>query len=169
LCAKCSSPKQCEYQIHEKGHEDIESLEGLVKLFWGDPVQLMFDQCFTILEQPAYLAKRNNTIVGFIFYTPFREDAMLIVALGILPQFQGCGIGRELVTHVEKFARDQGRRQLLVVTTNDNLPAVAFYQHIGFQLYEVVPNNIAEKLGGIQLGVANIPIRDELRLRKLLQ
>ena len=128
----------------------------------------MFEQDFTVSEYPAIVAESNNEINGFIFYTPFRDDAVLILALGVLPQYQGCGIGKALVVQVEKYTREQGRKQLYVVTTNDNLPALAFYQRLGFQLFEVIPDVVAEKLGGIQLGISNIPIRDELRLSKAI-
>ncbi|MFW9935293.1 MAG: GNAT family N-acetyltransferase [Candidatus Thorarchaeota archaeon] len=169
ICTKCSSLKQCSYKIHQAFCEDVQHLDELVLLFWGDPVQRMFDQDFTVSEYPAIVAECDEKIVGFLFYTPFRQDAVLLLALGVLPHYQGCGIGKTLVTHIEQFAREQGRFQLLVVTTNDNLPALGFYQRIGFQLFEVIPDVVAEKLGGIQKGVANIPIRDELRLRKYLQ
>jgi ribosomal protein S18 acetylase RimI-like enzyme len=126
----------------------------------------MFGEQFTVTEQPAFIAESNNQIAGFIFYTPFQDDALLIVALGVLPQYQGCGIGRDLIAQVEQLAKKQERQRLLVVTTNDNLLALSFYQRVGFQLYEVVPDIIAEKLGGSQPGFAQIPIRDELRLQK---
>lgn len=128
----------------------------------------MFDQDFTVSEYPAIVAENEEKIAGFIFYTPFRDDAVLILALGVLPEYQGCGVGKALVGQVEQFAREEERSQLLVVTTNDNLLALAFYQHQGFQLFEVIPDIVAEKLGRIQEGLANIPIRDELRLRKRL-
>ncbi len=169
VCINCNSVEQQEYQIHQAFCEDIESLKALVTLFWGDPVQLMFDESFTVVEQPAFVAESANQIAGFLFYTPFRDDAVLIVAVGVLPEYQGKGIGKALIARVEVFAKDAGREQLLVVTTNDNLPALAFYQRLGFQLFEVVPDIIGEKLGGLQPGVAKIPIRDELRLRKPLK
>lgn len=129
-------------------------------------MQLMFDQQFKVTEHPAMIAENDNGIGGFLFYTPFRTDVVLILALGVLPQFQGCGIGRNLMSHIEKIAKEQGRQLLFVVTTNDNLPALAFYQRVGFQLFEVVPNVVSKKLGGSFPGFANIPIRDELRLQK---
>jgi ribosomal protein S18 acetylase RimI-like enzyme len=144
----------------------LESLEALVTLFWGDPMQLMFDQQFKVTEHPAFVAETDHKICGFIFYTPFQRDAVLIVALGVLPQFQGCGIGRDLIAHVEKYAKEHERQLLFVVTTNDNLPALAFYQRVGFQLFEVISDVVSQKLGGSFPGFANIPIRDELRLRK---
>ena len=166
VCINCSSVKKLEYQIHQAFCEDTESLEELVTLFWGDPVQLMFDQRFMVTEYPAFVAECDDKIVGFLFYAPFREDGVLIMAVGVLPQYQHCGIGRALITHVVKFAKEQDRQWLFVVTTNDNLPALAFYQRLGFQLFEVVPNVVSQKLGGLIPGFANIPIRDELRLRK---
>jgi ribosomal protein S18 acetylase RimI-like enzyme len=126
----------------------------------------MFDQQYTVTEQPAFIAKSDNKIAGFIFYTLFQDDAVLIVALGVLSQYQGCGIGRDLIAHVEQFAKEQERQRLLVVTTNDNLLALGFYQRAGFQLFEVVPDVVAQKLGRVHPGIANIPIRDELRFQK---
>jgi len=166
ICTNCLSQKHCEYRIRQAVCDDLESLEALVTLFWGDPMQLMFDQHFKVTEHPAIIAETNDGIGGFIFYTPFRKDWVLIIALGVLPQFQGCGIGRDLVAHVEKITKEQGRQRLFVVTTNDNLPALAFYQRVGFQLFEVIPNVVSQKLGGTFPGFAHIPIRDELRLRK---
>lgn len=168
ICTSCLSPRQCKFKLHQAFCEDVEHLEELVIGFWGDRVQRMFEQDFTVSEYPAIVAESNNEINGFIFYTPFRDDAVLILALGVLPQYQGCGIGKALVVQVEKYTREQGRKQLYVVTTNDNLPALAFYQRLGFQLFEVIPDVVAEKLGGIQLGISNIPIRDELRLSKAI-
>ena len=166
ICAKCSSHKPREYTLHQAFGEDVESIEALVKYFWGDPEQQMFDQTFKVAEYPAIVAEYDEKVIGFISYTPFKKNAVLILALGILPQFHGSGIGKVLVSHIEKLAQDQGRDCLLVVTTNDNLPALAFYQRIGFQLYEIVPNVVSQKLGGLHPGIANIPIRDELRLQK---
>ncbi len=168
VCTKCIHLQKVEYTIQQASCEDVEILEELVKLFWGDPIQLMFNQTYSVAQEPAITAKKEGDIIGFISYNDFNKNAVLIVALGILPGFQGRGIGRTLVEQIEDYAKNQGKQQLLVVTSNDNLPALAFYQRHGFQLFEVAPNVIAEKLGGLQPGFARIPIRDELRLRKIL-
>ncbi|MFX0169966.1 MAG: GNAT family N-acetyltransferase [Candidatus Hodarchaeota archaeon] len=173
LCTACvelaiALQEPGKYTIGQASCADVEPLEELVVRFWGDPEQLMFDQRFRVSKQPAIVAKSDNKIVGFIFYTPFQEAAVLIVALGVLAPFQGRGIGRALLQQVEDYARNEAKQELLVVTSNDNLPALAFYQQQGFQLFEVAPDVIAQKLGSLQLGISNIPIRDELRFRKSL-
>lgn len=168
VCTQCLKLKTCNYSIHQASCDDVGTIAELVQLFWGDPEQHMFDTVYRVVEQPAIVAEADSKIVGFIAFTDYDEKSVLIVALGILPNYHGCGIGKQLVENVEAYAISQKKHQLLVVTSNDNLPALAFYQQQGFQLYEVAPNVIAQKLGGVQLGIANIPIRDELRLRKIL-
>jgi ribosomal protein S18 acetylase RimI-like enzyme len=96
------------------------------------------------------------------------RSAVLIVALGILPKYQGSGIGTGLVRKVEDETRRANRKRLLVSTSNDDLRALAFYQSLGFQLYEVKRNVIAEKHGEVLKGIGGLPVRDELRLQKYL-
>jgi len=109
----------------------------------------------------------NQEIAGFIAFTEL-NDAMLIAALGVLPRCQGQGMGKNLTGKVETEARKLHKNRLLVSTSNDDLPALAFYQNLGFRIFEVKPNVIAEKHGKILKGIAGLPVRDELRLQKTL-
>lgn len=168
VCSHCIPQRTCHYTLREATCDDAKAIKELVLLFWGDPIQLMFNQSYTVPDEPAFVAVDKEQVIGFLSYTNFGEDAVLIVALGVQPRYQGCGIGHSLIQKAEDYAKSQFRDQLLVVTSNDDLPALAFYQRQGFQLFEVIPDVIAQKLGGMYNGIGNIPIRDELRLRKQL-
>jgi ribosomal protein S18 acetylase RimI-like enzyme len=120
-----------------------------------------------VSEFPAYTAKIGKEIAGFASFTEM-DDALIIVALGVPPKFQNAGVGRSLIEQVETEARKRKKKRLLVSTSNDDLPALAFYQLLGFQIYEVKPNVIAEKHGEVQEGIGRLPVRDEIRLRKIL-
>jgi ribosomal protein S18 acetylase RimI-like enzyme len=85
-----------------------------------------------------------------------------------VPAYQNCGIGKRLVKHVEQEARRLGKKKLLVSTSNDDLPALAFYQRDGFQIFAVKPNVLAKKHGRVLAGIGGLPIRDELRMRIIL-
>ena len=167
VCNSCISRVHKEFIIVEKAEEDVSEIRRLTSLFWGEEEQLTSDIKLRISELPAYVAKSNGKLVGFISYVPFEEN-MLIAALAVLPEYQGGGIGKALVLKVEEKARQLSKRRLLVSTSNDDLPALAFYQKLGFQIFEVKPNVIAEKHGQILAGVGGIPIRDEIRLQKIL-
>lgn len=50
---------------------------------------------------------------------------------------QHCGLGRELLAHVIRSARESGARRLHVGTGNSSFGPMAFYQKNGFRMAEV--------------------------------
>jgi len=168
VCPSCIKKTTLQYTVNKVAlNEEKEKIRQFVQRFWGEQEQLTFDRKFMVAELPAYVAKVENNIIGFISFTE-ADDAVIIVALGMLPQYQSSGIGRGLIEKVEAEAKRLRKKRLLVSTSNDDLPALAFYQSVGFQIYEVKPNVITEKHGGILEGIGGLPVRDELRLRKIL-
>jgi ribosomal protein S18 acetylase RimI-like enzyme len=149
------------------GKREKAAVRGFVRRFWGEMEQLTFDKKFSVAELPAYVARVSGRVVGFVA-TAEMDDAVLVVALGVLPRYQHTGVGTALIEKVERDARQRGNRRILVSTSNDDLPAFAFYQSLGFQIFEVRPNVVAEKHGAILPGVGGLPIRDELRLQKTM-
>jgi ribosomal protein S18 acetylase RimI-like enzyme len=166
ICNTCFT-KSAEKYIVERALllRDQKKIKELVRLFWGEQEQLTFDKVFRLAELPAFVAKVGKEVAGFVSFAAMQND-LIIVALGILPEYQGFGIGSSLISKVEGEARKLGSKRILVSTSNDDLPALEFYQSLDFQIYEVKPNVIAEKHGGVMRGIGNLPIRDELRLRK---
>ena len=169
VCARCAKKTRLQFSMSMVETEsDRQKIRELVERFWGEEEQLTFDKRFAVAEQPAFVAKTRNKLVGFISFAEL-EDAIVIVALGILPSYQGSGVGKKLIERVEMEAERKRKTRLLVSTSNDDLPALAFYQRLGFQIYEVKPGAIAEKHGEVLEGIGGLPVRDELRLRKFFQ
>jgi ribosomal protein S18 acetylase RimI-like enzyme len=168
VCISCTKESILEYTIDKAtSDKDRGSIRDLVRRFWGEQEQLTFDKMFIAAELPAYIARVGDEIRGFLSFAE-TEDDVIIVTLGILPEYQNSGIGRSLIEKVEAEARSLGKPRLRVSTSNDDLPALAFYQSVGFQIYEVKPDVIAEKHGRVLEGIGGLPVRDELRLRKTL-
>ncbi len=81
------------------------------------------------------------------------------------------GLGTTLVAAVEKVARRAGCARLSVITTNDNVDALRFYQRRGFRLAGLHPGGVDESRARLkpeipETGEYGIPIRDELILEK---
>jgi len=168
VCSSCVKKTRLEYTVKKAmSEEERNVIRDFVTRFWGEQEQLTFNSQFVVTELPAYVAKTSDKIIGFVSFVE-ADDAIIIVALGVLPRYQCSGVGRRLLERVENEAVKMRKKRLLVSTSNDDLPALAFYQAIGFQIYEVKPNVIAEKHGRILEGIAGLPIRDELRLQKNL-
>ena len=80
------------------------------------------------------------------------------------------GVGSALVEAVENWAQEAGLARLWLVTTNDNLAALKFWQKRGYELVTVHRNAIADarriKPQIPITGLDGITIRDEIELEK---
>jgi ribosomal protein S18 acetylase RimI-like enzyme len=144
---------------------DYGRIEELALHFWDETEVDCFDREYDVLGCPAFLACDGKQVVGVASYAlEVGWNAIVLVILNLLPGYQGRGGGRALLDAV----RDEGQRRglgcVLVVTSNDDLPALALYQRYGFRITEVLPGRIAEHHGGEIPGFAGIPVRDEIRL-----
>jgi len=167
-CHSCKREATVEYAVGRvTSNEEKKKIQELGKRFWGEEEQLTFGRVLSVAELPTYVARAKDRIVGFVSFTDFNE-ALLIAALAVQPDYQGFGVGTSLIKKVETEGKRLGKKKVLVSTSNDDLPALAFYQSIGFWIFEVKPNAIAEKHGKIMKGIGGLPVRDELRLKKLL-
>src|SRR5207244_7655790 len=116
---------------------------------------------------PALSARMDAEQPGALAYR-LLGDALHIVALATDPMWQRSGVGGHLVAEAELLARRLGLSRLIVSTTNDNLPALYFYQRRGYRMTDLVPNNVSIHTHREQAGFAGIPVRDEIRLEKRL-
>jgi ribosomal protein S18 acetylase RimI-like enzyme len=168
ICPTHQNKTAISYTITKaKTKQERDSIQKFVELFWGEQEQLAFDRKHIVKQLPAFIAKTGKHIIGFTSYTE-QNNAIIIVALGILSQYQNAGVGKSLVKKVEAQAKKQKKNKLLVATSNDDLPALGFYQSLGFQIFEVKPNVIAQKHGKTLKGINGLPVRDEIRLQKTL-
>ena len=81
---------------------------------------------------------------------------------------EGQGIGSMLMDKAIEEARARGCKRLFLITTNDNLHALGFYQRRGFEIvtvYRGAVNESRKRKPGIPLvGMNGIPLRDEIEL-----
>jgi GNAT superfamily N-acetyltransferase len=84
----------------------------------------------------------------------------------------GRGIGTQLIDEVILEARKRNCHRLFLITTNDNLNALGFYQRREFELsalYRGAVNETRKSKPSIPLiGENRIPLRDEIELELLI-
>lgn len=81
------------------------------------------------------------------------------------------GLGTALLAAAEAELRGAGVRRAWLLTTNDNIDALAFYQRRGWRLIALHPGSVDEARRLLKPAIATvaangIPIRDELVLAK---
>lgn len=152
------------FEVRAAKGEDHALLKQMAIDFWGETEMECFDGEYDAAELPSLGAYVQDELAGFLSYA-VEGDALHIVMLNVLPEYQGAGMGEELVKAAAEEAEAMGLSRLIVATSNDNLPALEFYQRLGFVVGEVVPGRILEHHGGVEAGFAGIPVRDEVRLQ----
>ena len=78
----------------------------------------------------GWLAEVNNVVVGFAMGNKTKGEMWVIA---VLSEFEGCGIGRELITRVERWLFSLGWESIWLTTYLDlNFRAVGFYKSLGW-------------------------------------
>lgn len=135
---------------------------------WGSPQMVISSGVYDCSKLDVFtVLNEHGQIIGMITYV-IRDGECEIISLDSLEE--GKGIGTALVKEVEHLAAKQGCKCIKLVTTNDNLKALRFYQKRGFVLSNLYPNAV-EKARQIKpeiplIGHEGIPIRDEIELIK---
>jgi len=157
-----------EYTIRPICAEDKNWIRDLMRDHWAAEFVFVHGVTFHPAELPGFIAEIGKEKAGLITYH-LAGDSCEIMTLDSLAE--GKGIGGALIESVKNIARRSGCRRFWVVTTNNNLPALRFYQRKGFTLAALRPNALEEarKLKPIPpLDKNGIPIRDEIELEMFL-
>lgn len=131
--------------------------------FTAERVKSEADQETDVTEDSAKKSKH----IGLITINTTEKECE-ITTLDSLDE--ASGVGTALVEAVEAWAKESGVKRLWLITTNDNLAALKFWQKRGYELVMVHRNAIAEarriKPQIPITGIDGIPIRDEIELEK---
>lgn len=148
--------------------DDRAGIAGLFLTDFGRSKLVAFGEEFQVESVAAIVAELDGDLAGALAYR-LHGGMLQIVALATDPEWQRSGVGARLVDHAEAIARQAGLAHVTVTTTNDNLPALYFYQRRGYRLTEVVTDAITAAGGQTaREGFAGIPMRDEFHLVKAI-
>ena len=135
---------------------------------WGAEFIAAHYEVFYCRNLPGFVATDGEKKVGLLTYKIVAGDCEIVS----LDSLQPCmGIGTGLIDAVKLAASESGCKRLWLVTTNDNMNALRFYQKRGFVLVKINRNAIefARNLKSVPLiGDDGIPLRDEIELEMML-
>ena len=127
----------------------------------GEPVSLE--------DADLLVAETEGGVTGALAWRRL-AGALHIVALATDPIWQRSGVGGYLLAEAELLARRLSLPLVRVTISNDNIPALYFYQRRGYRVSAVLPDSLSSQPANRGLvGFANIPIADEVQLAKNLQ
>jgi len=146
---------------------DLPRLVEFWNQHWGGDEMIVHGESFRPERLSGFV---NEDWSGVITYY-IKNNSCEIISLNSLKENRG--IGTALIDEVANEARKQNCQRLFLVTTNDNLHALGFYQRYGFELVCIRRGAVDEarkvKPGIPMTGMNNIPLHDEIELEMSLR
>ena len=154
-----------DFSLRSLTQNDLLRMRQYWKENWGDEFVIAHGVIYYPDALEGFIATDSDMWVGEITYT-FPGNDCEIVSLDSLRE--GQGIGTQLMNAVVEEARKRNCKRIWLITTNDNLNALGFYQRRGFELVKINRGAVNEsrkiKPSISLIGENNIPLRDEIEL-----
>jgi GNAT superfamily N-acetyltransferase len=148
------------------GPADYDWATAMLTEEWGAPVVVSRGVLHDPRTLPGFVARRDGEPVGLVTFHVTGDDCEVV-------SINGYGVGAALLDAAVDAARRLGCRRAWLVTTNDNIRALRFYQRRGWDLVALHRDGVTAgrrlKPGIPELGLDGIPLRHELELELRLR
>ncbi len=161
-----------EINIRAVKQEDATWIKSFMNEYWGgEPLVIRGGKKYypSSLSLDGLIAENTQGVVGFLFYE-IQDRACEIIVFEVLDKFQG--IGTQMLDQLKEIVKIKECDRIHLMTTNDNLDALRFYQRRRFTITEIRVNAVAQARAikptiGL-VGEYGIPLRDEIDLELLV-
>jgi GNAT superfamily N-acetyltransferase len=131
-----------ELAIRQATPADAEAIRALTRAAYAkwvprlgrEPKPMTADYDAAVRAHRFDLLYRGAALAGLIETIDEPPHQLLVENVAIAPQFQGQGLGRQLLAHAEGLARDLGRRGIRLYTNQRLVENVALYQRLGYAI-----------------------------------
>lgn len=155
-------------ELHIKTDKDVQLTKDLMNKYWGGEPLIVRTKNFYPTKLEGLFAEKESKIVGFLFYDIQGSNCEIIV-FEALEKFKG--IGTVLLNKLKDIAKEKSCTRIFLMTNNDNMDALRFYQRRGFHICAIHLDSVKEsrkvKPEIPMTGDYGIPLRDEIDLEYL--
>ena len=118
--------------VRPLGEGDRDWADAVISGHQGSSRTARLGELLDPLALPGLVAERDGRRLGLLTYILHPDRSLEVLTLH--SQVEGAGAGGALLEAAAALARRRGCRRLWLVTTNDNLHALGFYQRRGLRL-----------------------------------
>ncbi len=152
--------------IHRLTQNDLPRLRDFWIEQWGSDYMIAHNEIIRYDQVGGFIYDDWAGVITFMI----RGEECEVTSLDSLRE--GKGMGTALINEVLQEAKERTCRRVFLITTNDNLHALGFYQRRGFELVAIHRGAVNEsrkiKPTIPLIGENNIPLRDEIELEILI-
>jgi ribosomal protein S18 acetylase RimI-like enzyme len=131
-------------EIRPSRKEDFKQLVQLDNLIWNNsntPQPLNWESAEQYgqycPEGSQFIAVTEHIVAGYIGFKPptnlMSNKHVMEINIGVHPDFQGKGIGKQLLHFVSNWAKGSNIRKISLRVLSSNEQAISFYEANGFQ------------------------------------
>ena len=144
-------------------------INAFIKQHWYTKTMIIRGKEIDMTKTDGFYFSEGENIIGLITYIVY-NNVLEITSLDSLQENQG--IGSKLVEVVIHEAKERKYQKIVLITTNDNINAIKFYQKRGFDMVRLFRNalDISRKLKPEipLIGENSIPLRHEIEFELLI-
>lgn len=148
---------------------DRSLINTFIKQHWYSTTMIIRGKEIDMTKADGFYFSEEENIIGLITYIVY-NDILEITSLNSLKENQG--IGSKLIEAVIHEAKEKNIKKIVLITTNDNINAIKFYQKRGFDMAHLYRNalDISRKLKPEipLIGENSIPLRHEIEFELLV-
>ena len=157
-------------QIQQINQMNRKTVNEFILKQWYSMVMVIHGESISLENADGWFAFEDEVIIGLITYRIVNSE-MEILSLDSLREKNG--IGTALINKAIEVAKNKECTRIKLITTNDNLSALRFYQKRGFEMVRLYRNAVEEsRIVKPQIpltGEDGIPIRHEIELEMNLR
>ena len=143
--------------------QNRQQINDFLRQHWFSTDMVVRGKVFDLSKAEGFAAMEGGRIIGLVTYE-VRGEVCEILSLDSLAERRG--IGTALVGKVADAAKGRGCSKIVLITTNDNLNAMRFYQKRRFCMTHLTCNALdaSRKIKPEipLIGDDGIPLRDEI-------
>ena len=137
---------------------------------WGGEEMITRGNIYRLEQLEGFVVEDEEEWIGLLTFV-VKDGECEVTSLDSLRE--GQGIGSKLIDQAIEESRARACKRLFLITTNDNLNALGFYQKRGFEIAAIHRGAVTEsrkiKPSIPLVGFNNIPLRDEIELEMSLR
>ena len=138
-------------------------IDAFIKQHWYTTTMIIRGKAIDMTKTEGFYFREGEDIIGLITYMVY-DNLLEIISLDSLHENQG--IGSKLLGAVIHEAKERKLQKIVLITTNDNINAMKFYQKRGFDMVHLFHDALAvsRKLKPEipLIGENSIPLRHEI-------
>lgn len=150
-------------EILEITNADKEFISDFITENWGSHFSVSKGKMHDVVNLPGFICKHDDKIAGLITYHIENEGCEIVT---LNSKIGNKGLGSQLIQKVLEVAKEHLCNRVWLITTNDNIQAIRFYQKRGFDWIDfhrdVIDESRKLKPEIPKLGNDDIPIRHEI-------